>query len=147
MVGIDRNTSVELLPIEHHPSNMDANIYNARLKEVKKAFAIILHRIDMFGPEDITLEDKDTYKDYLEETRRLIEEACKVTFDLCSELDIADDVDGRRIEEINQLEAKSKQEFKDKSRAIKDKILELSASMPGINMGAQLVTMTLRTRT
>ena len=65
MVGIDRNTSVELLPIEHHPSNMDANIYNARLKEVKKAFAIILHRIDMFGPEDITLEDKDTYKDYL----------------------------------------------------------------------------------
>ena len=102
---------------------MDANIYNARLKEVKKAFAIILHRIDMFGPEDITLEDKDTNKDYLEETRRLIEEACKVTFDLCSELDIADDVDGRRIEEINQLEAKSKQEFKDKSRAIKDKIL------------------------
>ena len=58
MVGIDRDTSVELLPIEHHPSNMDANIYNARLKEVKKAFAIILHRIDMFGPEDITLEIK-----------------------------------------------------------------------------------------
>ena len=52
MVGIDRDTSVELLPIEHHPSNMDANIYNARLKEVKKAFAI------MFGPEDITLEIK-----------------------------------------------------------------------------------------
>ena len=56
--GIDRNTSVELLPIKHHPSNMDANIYNARLKEVKKAFAIILHGIDMFGPEDITLEIK-----------------------------------------------------------------------------------------
>ena len=58
VVGIDRDTSVELLPIEHHPSNMDANIYNARLKEVKKAFAIILHGIDMFGPEDITLEIK-----------------------------------------------------------------------------------------
>ena len=54
---------------------MDANVYEARLKELKEAFAKVDHRIDVFGPEDVTLLDKDTYKDYLEETKKLLIEA------------------------------------------------------------------------
>ena len=45
---------------------MDANVYKARLKELKKAFANVDRRIKLFGPEDVTLED------YLEETRKLL---------------------------------------------------------------------------
>ena len=63
--GIDKNPSVELLSVEHFHANMDANVYEARLMELKKAFAKVDHRINVFGPDDVTLEDKDTYKDYL----------------------------------------------------------------------------------
>ena len=70
MGGIDTNHSTEILPIEHFPSNMDANVYKARLKEVKIAFGKFDQSINLFGPEDVTLQDKDTYKENLKETRR-----------------------------------------------------------------------------
>ena len=63
---------------------MDANVYEARLKELKEAFAKVDFRIKVFGPEDVTLLDKDTYKDYLEETRKLLLEAQEAAFDLRS---------------------------------------------------------------
>ena len=52
------NPSVELLSIEHFHANMDANVYKARLNELRKAFAQVDHRINVFGPDDVTLEDK-----------------------------------------------------------------------------------------
>ena len=82
---------------------MDANVYKTRLKEVKKAFAMIDFRIELFGPEDVTLEDKNTYKDYLEETRKLLEEAQDAAFKLCTELDITSVYEYGRIQEIYQL--------------------------------------------
>ena len=54
---------------------MDANVYKARLNKLRKAFAQVDRRIRLFGPEDVTLLDKDTYKDYLEETKKLLIEA------------------------------------------------------------------------
>ena len=119
--GIDTNPSVEVLPIEYFPSNMDANVYKARLKELRKAFAQVDHRIKLFGPDDVTLMNKETFKDYLEESRKLLHDAQDAAFDLCSELDIANDDDGRRIQEINQLEARSIQDYKNYFRAINDK--------------------------
>ena len=47
---------------------MDANVYKEWLKEVKKAFFQVDHRINVFGPA----EDKGTYKDYLEESWKLL---------------------------------------------------------------------------
>ena len=114
---------------------MDANVYEARLKELKKAFAKVDHRIDVFGPEDVTLLDKDTYKDYLEETRKLLDEAQDAAFDLCSELDLTSVVDGGRIQEINQLESKAMRDCKNYARDMKNKMVELIASVPGIDNG------------
>ena len=85
---------------------MDANVYKARLNELKKAFALVDRRIRLFGPEDVTLLDKDTYKDYLVETRKLLIEAQDAAFDLRSKLDITSDDDAGRIQEIKQLESK-----------------------------------------
>ena len=73
--GNDTNCSVELFSIEHFHANMDANVYKARLIKLRKAFAQVDRRIRLFGPEDVTLLDKDTYKDYLEETKKLLIEA------------------------------------------------------------------------
>ena len=43
----------------HFPANMDANVYKAMLNELMKAFANVDRRIKVFGPEDVTLLDKD----------------------------------------------------------------------------------------
>ena len=102
---------------------MDANVYKARLKELRKAFAKVDRRIKLFGPEDVTLLDKDTYKDYLEETRKLLDEAKDAAFYLCSELDITSVVDGGRIQEINQLESKAMRDCKNNARDSINKFL------------------------
>ena len=49
---------------------MDENACNKKLKAVKIAFSIVDRRIRFLNPENISLEDKDTYKKYLEETRK-----------------------------------------------------------------------------
>ena len=46
--GIDTNPSVEVLPIEYFPSNMDANVYKASLNELRKAFANVDHTFKAF---------------------------------------------------------------------------------------------------
>ena len=104
---------------------MDANVYNAKLKEVKKAFAKVDHRIKRFGPDDVTLEDKDTYKDYLEKTRKLLEEAQDAAFDLRSELENSSVYDGWRNQEIVELDNNAMWDCIDNAREIKNKIVEL----------------------
>ena len=138
--GIDTNISTEVHSIEHYPSNMDANVYKARLKEVKKAFAKVDRRIKYLRPDNITLQDKETYKDYLEETRKLLDEAQDAAFELCSDLDITTEDDGRRIQEINLLESKSSQDCIDNAHDIKNKILELIASVPANDNGTNSAT-------
>ena len=115
---------MELLSIEHFPSKMDDETYQARLRDVKKAFAKVDRRVDYFSPEDVTLEDRETYKDYIEETRRLLDEAQEVAFDLCADLDIASNADGNRIAQVNQIEAKSIENWKKNARDIKKNIQE-----------------------
>ena len=105
--SIDQDLPVELLPIEHFPPKMDEQTYQARLRNVKKAFVQVDRRVNYFTPEDVTLEDRETYKDYIEETRRLLNEAQDAAFDLCADLDINSVTDGNRIEEVNQIETDS----------------------------------------
>ena len=116
---------------------MDANVCKTRVKEVKKAFAMIGFRIKLFGPEDITLEDKNDYKDYLEETRKLLEEAQVAAFKLCTELDISSVYEYERIQEIYQLESNATRDCTNKAREIESKIVELIASVPGTAEGTR----------
>ena len=118
---------------------MDANVYEARLMELKKAFAKVDHRINVFGPDDVTLEDKDTYKDYLEETRKLLLEAQDAAFHLRSELDITS-FDDSRNQEIMQLDSNTMFDCFDNARDIKNKMVELIASVPGIDNGTSSAT-------
>ena len=101
---------------------MDANVFKARLNELRKAFAQVDRRIRRFGPDDVTLLDKNTYKDYLEETRKLLDEAQDVAFDLCYELDITSATDSHRIEEINRLESKTEEDCKKNAHDVKKKV-------------------------
>ena len=138
--GIDTNPSVELLSIEHFHASMYANVYKARLKELRKAFAKVDCRIKLFGPENVTLLDKDTYKDYLEETRKLLIKAQAAALDLRSKLDITSVDDDWRIREINQLENKAMQDCMNNFRDVKNKMVELKANVPGIDVGASPAT-------
>ena len=115
---------------------MDANVYKARLNELRKAFAQVDRRIRLFGPDDVTLLDKNTYKDYLEETRKLLDEAQDVAFDLCYELDITNATDSQRIEEINQLESKTEEDCKENAYDVKKKVQELIDSIHNSTIGA-----------
>ena len=127
--------TVELLPIEHFPSKMDDTTFQARLRNIRKAFAKVDRRVSFFIPEQVTLEDRETYKDYLEETRRLLDEAQDVAFDLCADLDISSTTDGNRIGEVNRIETKSVENCMKNALDIKKKIQELVASVPGRNIG------------
>ena len=80
--GIDISHPTETLQFEHFPSIMDAEDYKTKFLNVRKAFAKVERRVKFFGPEDVTLEDKDTYKDYLGETRRLLDDAQEIAFNL-----------------------------------------------------------------
>ena len=90
--------------------------------------------------------DKDTYKDYLVETRKLLIEAQDAAFDLRSKLDITSDDDAGRIQEIKQLESKltmlqmAMWDCIDKAHDIQNKMVELKANVPGIDVGAGPVT-------
>ena len=115
---------------------MDANVYKARLNELRKAFAQVDRRIRLFGPDDVTLLDKNTYKDYLEETRKLLDEAQDVAFDLCYELDNTSATDCQRIEEINRLESKTEEEYMKNARDVKNKVQELIDSIHNSTISA-----------
>ena len=134
--GIDLDPSTGVLPIEHFPSKMDENEYKERLKAVKRAFATVDRRIRFLDPNKTTLEDRDTYKGYIEETRKLLNTAQDVAFDLCSELDINSATDSQRIEEINRLESKTEEDCTENAHNVKKKVLELIASTPNSTIGA-----------
>ena len=136
MDGIDLNPSSGVLAIEHFPSKMDETVYNERLKAVKRAFVKVDRRIRLLNPEDITLQDRDTYKEDLEETRKLFDTAQDVAFDLCTELDITCSTDSQRIEEINRLESKTEEEYKKNARDVKKKVQELIESTHNSTIGA-----------
>ena len=120
---------------------MDGEDYKARLLNVKKALAKIDRRVSHFGPADVTLEDKDTYKEYLNETRRLLDEAQEIAFNLIAELDIDSVEDGNRIAEIETLDNAASDKFKRNARDVKNKMLELLAdyetSRPTADVEAQ----------
>ena len=134
--GIGTTPSTEVLSIEYFPSKMEETVYNDRLKAVKRAFATVDRRLRFLNPEEITLGDKDTHKDYIEETRRVLNTAQDAAFDLCTELDINNVTDSQRIEEINRLESRTEEECKKNARNVKKKVLELIASAPNITIGA-----------
>ena len=122
---------------------MDANVYKTRVKEVKEAFTLIeyrIQRIKLFDPEDVTLLDMDDYKEYLDETRKLLDEARDAAHKLCIELDISSVHDCRMIEEIYQLESNASRDCKNNARAIKNKVDELKEYVPGFNIGANPAT-------
>ena len=108
---IDQDLPENLLQIEYFPAKMDDKAFQQRLRIVKKSFAKVDRRVHLFTPEHVTLEDRATYRDYLEETRGLLDEAQDTAFDLCADLDITSVTDGNRIEEINQIETKSVENF------------------------------------
>ena len=77
--------------------------------------------------EEITLQYRDTYKNYIEETRKLLDTAQDIAFDLCTELDINSAADSQRIEEINRLKSKTEEDCKKNARDVKKKVQELIA--------------------
>ena len=72
--------------------------------------------------------------------RKLLLEAQLVAFDLRSKLDITSDDDGGRIQEIKQLENNAMWDCIDNARDVKNKMVELKANVPGIDVGAGPVT-------
>ena len=122
---------------------MDANVYKTRVKEVKEAFTLIgyrIQRIKLFDPEDVTLLDMDDYKEYLDETRKLLDEARDAAHKLCIELDISSTYDCERILEIYELESNATRDCTNNARDFENKIVELKANVPGINVGANPAT-------
>ena len=74
------------------------------------------------------LADKDSYKEYLDENRRLLEVVQEGAYNLVEELvQAADQV---RIEEVNKLEADLIKRFKLNQIKIKDKIIEVISARP-----------------
>ena len=79
-VDIDTRLTEEVLQLEHFPSKMDENEFKTKFLSVRKEFAKVDRKLKLFGPADVTLEDKDSYKADLFETRRLLDNAPQPTF-------------------------------------------------------------------
>ena len=52
---------------------MEHTVLKTRLDAVAAAADSVERRLCNFGPEDVTLEDRSSYKEYLDENRRLFE--------------------------------------------------------------------------
>ena len=99
-----------------------------RLANAANAAAKIERRISNFGPEDITLEDKESYKDYLKVNRELFEEYEDIVYKIISDLDVNEQEQKTAVETLKNNESELRQKFKKNNVEIKTKVSQLVSS-------------------
>ena len=99
-----------------------------RLADAANAAAKIERRISNFGPEDITLEDKDSYKEYLKVNRELFEEYEDIVYKLKGDLDVNEQEQKTAVETLENRESQLRQKFKKNNVEIKMKVSQLVSS-------------------
>ena len=84
-------------------TSMDAEIYGTRLKHLKSEVWSVKQSIDGFTEEDVTILDKDDYRDRLKEIRQLKDKVVDSAEGLLNDLTEVNLEDQNRIIEINTI--------------------------------------------
>ena len=97
---------------------MDPTI-TTRVANAANAAAKIERRILNFGPEDVTLEDKESYKEYLKVNRELFEEYEDIVYKIINDLDVNEQDQKTVVETLQDNESQLRQKFKKNNVEVK----------------------------
>ena len=92
---------------------------------INEAAAKIERRLSNFGPEDITLEDRLCYMEYLNENRKLFEEYQDLVYKLIAELDTSVQEQKAAVETLQAKETDLRGKFKQNTHDVKQKVSQL----------------------
>ena len=106
--------------------NIDENYYKTRLAEVKKSAVKTYLRIEEFGPDAVTIADKDTYRSNLDEVRKQLEATRNLLYDLVTDLD--PDPDEERIAQLKKIDQQVTDRFKRNEKGVKEVMADLIAA-------------------
>lgn len=106
--------------------NIDENDYKTRLAEVKKSAVKTYLRIEEFGPDAVTIADKDTYRSNLDEVRKQLEATRNLLYDLVTDLD--PDPDEERIAQLKKIDQQVTDRFKRNEKGVKEVMADLIAA-------------------
>ena len=106
--------------------NIDENDYKTRLAEVKKSAVKTYLRIEEFGPDAVTIADKDTYRSNLDEVRKQLEATRNLLYDLVTDLDPHPDEE--RIAQLKKIDQQVTDRFKRNEKGVKEVMADLIAA-------------------
>ena len=105
--------------------SMEAATYGARLKHVKSEAWSVEYSINNFTEEDVTIVDKDDFKDRLKEIRQLNENFVTAAKGLLNDLTEVSEEDRGRVIEVNTIIQNLSTKLRDNENKIKNKMAEL----------------------
>ena len=106
--------------------NIDENDYKTRLAEVKKSAVKTYLRIEEFGPDAVTIADKDTYRSNLDEVRKQLEATRNLLYDLVTDPDPHPDEE--RIAQLKKIDQQVTDRFKRNEKGVKEVMADLIAA-------------------
>ena len=106
-------------------TSMDAETYGTRLKQLKSKVWSVNQSINRFTEEDVTIVDKDDYRDRLKEIRQLTDKVVDSAEGVLNDLTEVNLEDQNRIIEINTIVQNLNTKLKDNEKKVKNKMAEL----------------------
>ena len=102
---------------------MDESDYKKKLVAIQKSVVKVQLRIDEFGPDALTLADKDSFRTYLDQIRGEFEKVRDNIYDLITDLN--EKADLQRIDQLKQIDKQLAEKFKQNDKAVKEEMLRL----------------------
>ena len=118
---------VEIIEVEGRRDKMVNTDYETKLKALKSSYRRVEHKILSYGPDVVTVIDKEEYKGQLKDIR--------ISFDTFNDLanDLLDDlgdntVDEERVTVVNELIESLRSKLKNNEVAVKNKVAEVMSA-------------------
>ena len=116
-------------------SGMDEELYQQKVKDLRKLELKILFMLQEFTPEHVTFEDRDSYKDKLMSIGEKYIKWRDESVDLMADLDPNDATDKVRLESVEKKAGEVIKQVADHAKAVKEKVTEVVSSQ---NLNAPL---------
>ena len=105
---------------------MENTVLKTRLDAVAAAADKVERRLCNFGPEDVTLEDRSSYKEYLDENRRLFEAYQELVDMLVRDLDGTNEDEKVIIDSLQRNELELRSKLKKNTLEVKQRVSSLA---------------------
>ena len=116
----------ELLePEENNSVKMDETVYQGKVQALKKSYRRVQNKIKSYTAEDVTVVDKDEYKEHLKSIRKKYDEFIEEVNTVIDDLD--EEIETLRVDELNKIIDDATGALKKNENEVKNKVAQLLA--------------------